>query len=350
MMGKPKDRSKEKLVNSTKETSEDDEVSDNRGDDYMLAQIEKMIQTSQEKVVNEVKTKLEDHEKRIGTLVSSELQVVKTRLDMIENPPFGPERTVVISDLPRTGSGDQNYIQELFTRVGLQDKVKVVNVKRMTQRGPRPGLIKVELSTVEEKVEVLRKKLDINNLEPDTWMRSSQSHAERLNDLNFKTLLTMIPGGDEWRVTANGRLQRRDEEFNGNPRRPPRIDEEIKTGDQDWIEGQPRGRYRGRGLGRGRNGFRGGGRGRSRGRMEDRYGRFSWNEDYHRGIPQRTTTDHNNSEQARLKRDREKTGDTPERNGPAQPFPLDSSTPLRTPVADQTKGEEGGATGGVEQT
>ena len=38
------------------------------------------------------------------------------------------------------------------------------------------------------------------------YLRSSQTHAERLIDLNFRKVLEELPNGNEFRMTGNGRL------------------------------------------------------------------------------------------------------------------------------------------------
>ena len=40
------------------------------------------------------------------------------------------------------------------------------------------------------------------------FIRSSQTHAERLIQLNFKTILNELPNGQKYYVTGNGRLVR----------------------------------------------------------------------------------------------------------------------------------------------
>ena len=43
------------------------------------------------------------------------------------------------------------------------------------------------------------------------YLKGAQSHAERLIDLNFKTILKEIPDGNKYRVTGNGRIVRKDD-------------------------------------------------------------------------------------------------------------------------------------------
>ena len=40
-------------------------------------------------------------------------------------------------------------------------------------------------------------------------MRSAKSHAERTNKQKFKTLLNIIPGGNDYKITANGKIMKK---------------------------------------------------------------------------------------------------------------------------------------------
>ena len=84
----------------------------------------------------------------------------------------------------------------------------IVGAIRVGNRDGRPGVIKLELCSKEDKIEVLRNKNKLGNSDKfqKVFIRSSQSHTERLIELNFKTLLQEIPNGGQYRVTGNGRL------------------------------------------------------------------------------------------------------------------------------------------------
>ena len=64
-----------------------------------------------------------------------------------------------------------------------------VAVERIRARGELPGLVKVELGSVEEKVKVLRKKSKLRDNQgyEDIHGASAKTHAKRLVELNFRT-------------------------------------------------------------------------------------------------------------------------------------------------------------------
>ena len=75
----------------------------------------------------------------------------------------------------------------------------------------KPGLVKISFSSVDEKVQVLRAKRTLGQIEGyrSVFLRSSKSHTERLIELNAKTLLGEMPNGKNFRITANGRIVRK---------------------------------------------------------------------------------------------------------------------------------------------
>ena len=84
-------------------------------------------------------------------------------------------------------------------------------MERVRTRGDRPGLVKVELSSVQEKVTVLHRKSNLkdNNSFNKVYVSSAKSHAERLMDLNFRTLIRETAVGKDFYLAANGRMVKR---------------------------------------------------------------------------------------------------------------------------------------------
>ena len=78
-------------------------------------------------------------------------------------------------------------------------------------RSTKPGLVKVELSSVEEKVVELWHKAKLKDHEcfQTVFVSSAKSHAERLVDLNFFTLLRETSIGKDFYLAVNGRLVKR---------------------------------------------------------------------------------------------------------------------------------------------
>ena len=79
--------------------------------------------------------------------------------------------------------------------------VTIQNVERLRNS----NVVQCELRTTEEKIRCLRNKNKMQEIS-GTFVRSAKSHAERTNEQNFKTLLNIIPGGNDYKITANGQM------------------------------------------------------------------------------------------------------------------------------------------------
>ena len=90
-------------------------------------------------------------------------------------------------------------------------------VLRILSKVPgKHGIVKVEFHSVGQKVSVLRAKPSLMRYPQyrNVYIRSSQSHAERVNGFNMKKLLDLIPGGTDFVVTSSGRLVSKQEVIN----------------------------------------------------------------------------------------------------------------------------------------
>lgn len=200
-------------------------MSDNRGQHDVSQKSEKTQGISLEDLLKEFRgmrrdfnDRLEAHSKEftlrsdvqqqkldhIENTVKNDIQEVNERLDRLEHIPFDPERTVIFPNIkPQFGRTDKEIIAEILQAVQVPCTIK--NVLRMKASEGRSGLLKWELATLEEKIMVLRAKTEINNF-AGSWIRSSKTHIERVQELNFRTLLQLIPGGENYMITGNGKI------------------------------------------------------------------------------------------------------------------------------------------------
>ena len=229
---------------------------------------------------------------RIETSLTSEMNKVKERLDKIEKVPFDPERTLVFTGIkPSAETADHQKIQNLIEATGISCTIR--NVKRLVPHNENAvGIIKCELDSLEEKIQVLKNKGQMIKASPGIWVRSSKSHTDRVMGMNFQTLLTLIPGGDDFKVAGNGviipKYEGQEDLDSGNA--------QANQGEPNSSHGNPpprgstmRGGFRGRGRPfRGRNNNRGRGNGGYRG---GRGGQSRWrpNQEQH-GHPQHNPT------------------------------------------------------------
>ena len=135
----------------------------------------------------------------------------------------------------------------------------------------KPGIIKLELNTVEDKIAVLRAKENLKKNGYDrVYIRSSPTHEQRVARINMQTLLQAIPNGRDFCLTGNGKVihvddlpyQRQHTQGDGyhGDVRERRRDEQDQRQDQHRQHSEERHQQRDYDEHRGADGVRGGGR------------------------------------------------------------------------------------------
>jgi molecular chaperone GrpE (heat shock protein) len=121
---------------------------------------------------------------------------------------FHPDNTVVVTGI-RYSQGE-DIVQKAKSLIidGLNLDVDVVNAARTPFREGKPGIVKIEFNSKAEKITVLRAKKTLANSEhyQRVYIRSSQTHTERLLQLNTKTILKELGAEEKYRLTGSGRL------------------------------------------------------------------------------------------------------------------------------------------------
>ena len=122
------------------------------------------------------------------------------------NPLNNPEVTIIATNVEL--EHDEDILETARDLVSqLSESVTVTAAARLRSRVQgKPGLVKISLSTVEEKVKILREKRKLKEVGRyrNVLLRGSKSHTERLIELNARTLLSEIPHGHQYRITSNG--------------------------------------------------------------------------------------------------------------------------------------------------
>ena len=74
------------------------------------------------------------------------------------------------------------------------------------------GVVKVQLATTAEKIEMLRAKKKCDNHEDttDVIIRACESHDARVGRLNSKLLLSLLPKGKEYYITGHGVIRKKE--------------------------------------------------------------------------------------------------------------------------------------------
>ena len=80
---------------------------------------------------------------------------------------------------------------------------------RVRSYNEKPGLVKIRLPSVEDKVTSINQVMAVHLLD-HLFHTDLPSHTDRLIKQNIQTLLRELPNGDNYRVTGNGRLVKKD--------------------------------------------------------------------------------------------------------------------------------------------
>ena len=173
--------------------------------------------------VNELKTKIMD---KIHVVIkqetrefNNELELLKGRISQLVDKikqglsiksGFDIDRSVIIINLAQHEGEDVVALcTGLFTNV-LEVAATVTQAECTAQRDPnRPAVIKCELATAGEKINILRNKKKCKDNGDTTRVFSARmrSHEERLIENNIKTLLNEFPDmKNNFRFTGSGRL------------------------------------------------------------------------------------------------------------------------------------------------
>lgn len=186
--------------------------------DSLHGSLKKLISESQDNL----KKELEKTAKELRYNLDMEVGILCSRMEGIEQKiaekatqkkSFGEDVSLVIMGLPQEDNEDlMAKVKDLFCNGLVCDPVPVpVAVERTRARGSKPGLVKVELQSIQVKVDVLRRKAKLRDSDrfQRVYVSSAKSHAERLLDYNFRTLLREIPAGKDFYLAGNGRLMKR---------------------------------------------------------------------------------------------------------------------------------------------
>ena len=158
---------------------------------------------------------------RVQDSVGSQIQSLDERINIVESKLCeNPERGGVNNhDLTIIASGVQqsrdeiplNTAKLIVSALGpeVTRTTSIVEAKRISSRiQSKPGLLKIAFESLEQKKTVLRAKTNLKQSREfsKVFLRSSKTHTERIMEQNTKTMLNHMPGGKDYRITANGRL------------------------------------------------------------------------------------------------------------------------------------------------
>ena len=170
------------------------------------------------KTVTELTTKYnnlkESYEKKIGDL---ERNLAEAKLP--DKKPFDIESTVVITGLHyKHGENIKEVCQNLITNGLHLPSIEVQSAQRFGMRDGRPGIIKLEVKNLAEKLDILHAKgaLKHNKVFERVFIRSSQSHEQRLLQQHTTEVLKLIGKENDFYFNGSGRLVKKSTDRNPN--------------------------------------------------------------------------------------------------------------------------------------
>jgi hypothetical protein len=174
---------------------------------------------SQNKYFMERLVKIEETSKKQQEEIADLKSEVNILKQLVDNH-FDPKVTIVEINLPLGPNDDKDLIASHLVRALGGNNFMIRDVTTAGGQNGKKPVLKVELKTVENKIQLLREKskLKDSGLFRNTYIRSSMTHFERIMDANIKSLIKELPEGHGLRVTGNGRIIR--ENQRGNPPHP----------------------------------------------------------------------------------------------------------------------------------
>ena len=156
---------------------------------------------------NDLKASLKDVKTLENLFMDMQVQVnAHIKADPLDNP----DNCIIIVGLPIDTDGDlQTQCETMMDNLHLDDTPKCMKCVRLTSRKRGdPGLVKVALEGKKQKIEVLRAKKVLRNVDgyERIYINSSKGHVERIQEINTRKLLSMVPGGEKLKLASNGRL------------------------------------------------------------------------------------------------------------------------------------------------
>lgn len=144
------------------------------------------------------------------------IQTVEERLYELENmqqEQFPVDTTIVVINLQYRIGEDIDQVCRVLITEGLGLDIIPKKCMRLKSNNDKTGLVKIGFQNLQEKITVLREKQRLTQSPrfKRVYIRSSQSHEQRLANFNFKTLLDVLPNGSQLRITSNGRIVKKDD-------------------------------------------------------------------------------------------------------------------------------------------
>lgn len=180
-----------------------------------IIRTEQLLQDREEKLDNAERMlqyqsdKLESLERRLEEQAERLRNVGAKEIDPLEDTSI----TLVASNVPESIFSAQTDAEAIVEELSLETPVRVIKACRLPNRSNKPALLKFSVSSRDEKQLILKHKKNIADSRRrelnKVWIRSSKTHAERVEEYNTRLLLKETGLEQTYYMTANGKLKQK---------------------------------------------------------------------------------------------------------------------------------------------
>ena len=181
--------------------------------DTLTTTLLQKIEESKIEVIRDMDAKLDilrrDVSHEVSRLTTRVERMESKVQDIVDDDNFNPARTLVVTRLNTESDKSPLDQAQALLHDGLGLDTPVVRAKRLQGRNGKPGILKAELPSQDHKVEALRRKQNLvgDRRYSNVYVRSSQTHEERVMQTNMRLVLDAIPElSGRYRFAGNGRL------------------------------------------------------------------------------------------------------------------------------------------------
>ena len=227
---------------NTKITSVEQSV--NQKIEGLRASVNADIRGLREDIKSEVKDRVNDEVGCVKGEIQQLCEKLKERetemrrLKRIIDVPFSPNQSFVLYGVPEYKNGTEfETISWLFKEV-LEVPVTIVAAMRVKPKDPtKLGVIKVQLETTAQKVDILRAKKRCEEHEDaeDITIKSCESHDARVGCMNSKLLLCKLMDGENYYITGHGVICKKDSNAKDEGSREATGKEEAEEVEGDGV-------------------------------------------------------------------------------------------------------------------
>lgn len=167
--------------------------------------------------VEKIEASIEESNQKMSDMIST----LERRVSAVEfkcarpipREEFNCEDTIVATGIQYEPSEDiEAKAKEIIQTCLGHKEVEIVRAKRLPWRHGKPGIVKIQVGSLAEKIDVLRSKKQLKaESTPQKYrkvfFRSSKSHEQRLMEMNLQEVMKNLPiPSNTYRFTGSGRL------------------------------------------------------------------------------------------------------------------------------------------------